>query len=106
MDSVDWLQASQLVTFSFMDPLGDIKGRLTPLCFFARPRREAVSRLAVGISDYIAVEAIDGLTLVLSSTKGRSVKADGVMRTARVLLVGAVQYGSGAPPTPVDQALV
>jgi hypothetical protein len=58
------------------------------------------------ISDDVAVETVDGLTLILGGLELGRVQPQSVVWAARVFLIRSVQQCSGAPPTSIHELLV
>lgn len=89
-----------------MDPLDKVEFVVPPPYFGAGPGVQAGGGLGVCVPQDVAVEAVDGLTLILGGFELGRVQPECVVRTAGVLRVRSVHQSTGASPAPVDKLLI
>jgi hypothetical protein len=73
-----------------VDPLDQVKDVVAPPCLGAGSWVQAGRLPGVRIPDDVAVEAVDGLALILGGLELGRVEPEGVVRATRVLLIRPV----------------
>lgn len=101
------LQGSlQALALRLVDPVDQVKLVVTLPDILAREGIEARGFFGVGFAEYVFVETVYGLTLVLGGFEVVRIKSKSVVGATGVLLVGPVQESAGPSPAAVYEGLV